>query len=192
MNCNCIDPKDKKAKLLEDFATYTNNYETSPEVDELKMTYLDTALSVVEEYLGYELFMSEHEETHCGITGHRCYLKNIPVCEVYSVKVDGKEIPPIMYVSDEDGIIIKDYDHHHGFREWQRIYVDYSSGYREIPAIIKMTIFRIASLLMTEANGNIGLTSKSFGADNSRSFLNYTSYAKYLEPVSPFRRNLLK
>lgn len=54
------------------------------------------------------------------------------------------------------------------------------------PPIIKLTIKRIATLLLMEAGENIGITSKSM-PDNSRTFINYTSYMKYLRPIQNFR-----
>lgn len=56
-----------------------------------------------------------------------------------------------------------------------------------MPALIKETILRIASLMLMEAGENIGLTGKSF-SDNSRSFVSYTNYDKYLRPIQNFRK----
>lgn len=54
------------------------------------------------------------------------------------------------------------------------------------PDIIKLTIKRIATLLLMEAGENIGVTSKSM-PDNSRTFINYTNYLKYLTPIQNYR-----
>ena len=40
--------------------------------------------------------------------------------------------------------------------------------------------------MLMEAGENIGVTGKSF-ADNSRSFISYTNYSKYLNPLQTFR-----
>ncbi len=55
-----------------------------------------------------------------------------------------------------------------------------------IPSLIKTTILRIATLMLMEAGENIGISGKSF-ADNSRSFISYTNYSKYLSPLQTFR-----
>lgn len=55
-----------------------------------------------------------------------------------------------------------------------------------LPASIKLSILRIATLMLQETGGNIGLTGKSFG-DNSRTFINYSNYRKYLQPLDPIR-----
>lgn len=56
-----------------------------------------------------------------------------------------------------------------------------------IPSLIKLTILRIATLMLMEAGENIGVSGKSF-ADNSRSFISYTNYSKYLSPLQTFRK----
>ena len=55
-----------------------------------------------------------------------------------------------------------------------------------IPASIRLSILRIATLMLSETGGNIGLTGRSFG-DNSRTFINYSNYRKYLQPLDPIR-----
>ena len=55
------------------------------------------------------------------------------------------------------------------------------------PSEIILTILRIAALLESESNQNIGVTSKSFGDSGSRTFVNYTSFQKYLFPISHYR-----
>lgn len=62
-----------------------------------------------------------------------------------------------------------------------------SEGLSACPEIIELTIKRIATLLLMEAGENIGVTSKSM-PDNSRTFINYTSYFKYLRPIQNYRK----
>ena len=57
----------------------------------------------------------------------------------------------------------------------------------EIPSLIKITILRIATLMLMEAGENIGVSGKSF-ADSSRAFINYTNYSKYLTPIQTYRK----
>lgn len=59
-------------------------------------------------------------------------------------------------------------------------------GSSNIPATISLSILRIATLMLSETGGNIGLTGKAFG-DNSRTFINYSNYRKYLQPLDPIR-----
>jgi hypothetical protein len=62
-----------------------------------------------------------------------------------------------------------------------------NTGAVDMPAIFKQTALRIAALLATEANENIGVTSKSFGDSGSRTFINYTNFDKYLSPLSKYK-----
>lgn len=57
----------------------------------------------------------------------------------------------------------------------------------QIPEIVKVTILRIATLMLMEGGENIGVSGKSF-ADNSRSFISYTNYMKYLTPLQTYRK----
>lgn len=61
------------------------------------------------------------------------------------------------------------------------------AGLTACPDLIKLTVNRIATLLLMEAGENIGVTSKSM-PDNSRTFINYTSYFKYLRPIQNYRK----
>ena len=57
---------------------------------------------------------------------------------------------------------------------------------QEIPSSVRLTVLRIATLMLMEGGENIGVSGKSF-ADNSRTFISYTNYAKYLNPLQTFR-----
>jgi hypothetical protein len=56
-----------------------------------------------------------------------------------------------------------------------------------MPRIITITALRIASILLSESDSNIGVTSKSFGDSGGRTFINYTNFDKYLSPLSAYR-----
>ena len=57
---------------------------------------------------------------------------------------------------------------------------------QSVPDLVRLTVLRIGTLMLMEAGENIGITGKSF-ADNSRSFISYTNYSKYLNPLQTFR-----
>lgn len=67
--------------------------------------------------------------------------------------------------------------------------VSFKAGWtnEEMPQIIILTILRIATLMLMEAGENIGITAKSM-PDNSRTFINYTKYDRYLYPLQNLRR----
>lgn len=184
MKCN-YDSQNKE--LLQRFNDYCSDYESSKEIDALKMQYLIAAREVVESYLGYRLDIHDVTEDHVLIGSRDIYLREFPVQEVYSVKVNGRPTPAPYFTLRGDHVRIKDgYCHCHGEAE-----IQYCSGFRTMPDLIVQTILRIAALLKTEANGNIGETSKSWGNTGSISFLNYTNYSKYLDPLYPLRTTKL-
>jgi methylmalonyl-CoA mutase cobalamin-binding subunit len=69
------------------------------------------------------------------------------------------------------------------------ILVSYTAGYadEDIPGVIKLTILRIAGLMLVETGGNIGATSKSFDMGGSRTFVNTKDYAPYLKVLDTIR-----
>ena len=74
------------------------------------------------------------------------------------------------------------------FNESKEYCVDYSAGWRigQMPIIIKNTILRIASLMWLETGGNIGLSART-SPDNSKTFISYNNYSKYLAPLEKYR-----
>ena len=60
-------------------------------------------------------------------------------------------------------------------------------GRNAIPPEIVNAILRIAALLQTESDGNIGITGKSFSDSGSRSFVSFTNFDKYLQPISAWK-----
>jgi len=75
-----------------------------------------------------------------------------------------------------------------GYNPEKSIYInDVLVADLEMPEVIKMTIMRIAALLQTEADGNIGVTSKSFGDSGTRTFLNTVNFDKYLIQISKYK-----
>lgn len=180
MKCNV---NTQNNELLKAFNVYTNNYESDPEIDALKMQYLVSAREVVQNYLGYRLDIHDVTEDHVFTGSKDIYLREFPVQDCYSVKVNGEYLPPMYYSLRGDHVRINDgHCHCHG-----EVEVQYCAGYRKIPDLISQTILRIASLLQTEANGSIGLTSKSYGNEGTRSYVNFTSFDRYLQPLYPFK-----
>ena len=57
----------------------------------------------------------------------------------------------------------------------------------ETPEIIKLTVLRIAALLQSESDSNIGVTSKTFGDSGNRTFINTVNFEKYLQPISQYK-----
>lgn len=168
---------------LDQFRQYANYYEEDEQ--NLLTTYIEAAEKVVSDYLGYEPWTKEYDEYFSGIGDYKLYLHAQPIQYVNSVQKDGEEMD-IMNIS-YDGPFIYEINHQKVFESGQdNFHVQYSAGYRDIPEVIQLAVLRIASLMLAEQGGNIGVTSKSFG-DNTRTFINYSNYQKYLQPLDPLR-----
>lgn len=160
---------------------YANNYEEST----LKEIYIATAEDIVKDYLGYDPASSTYTEVYSGLGDSRLYLKAQPITELTSLIIDGVSQTTSLFTKDNDSIFKT--DNEAVFTEGKNnIQITYKAGYSTFPGIIQITVLRIAALLMQESNGNIGLTGKSF-ADNSKTFINYADYKKYLKPLDSLK-----
>lgn len=164
------------------FNTYTGNWENDESVNALKEMYLNAAQDKVETFLGYPTEEAEHTLTLSGIGESLLYVPFRPIKSVRTLRVNGEEINEDDYVFSDDTIKLVN-----GRRFPQgedNVLLSIVSGWQvdDVPDSVMMAILRIASLMLQESNGNIGLTGKSMG-DNSKTFINYSNYSKYLEPI---------
>jgi len=170
---------------LETFEAYTQNYENSEEELNLKKLYLNTAETIVKDYLGYNPECRQYDEYLSGIGDYKLYVHAFPVTSVGEITVDGNEVD----ISDIfcKGNYVYAYDRTKVFSAGvDNVHIIYTAGFNQIPEAISMAILRIAALLLQEEGGNIGITSKSF-TENSRTFINYTNFKKYLQPLDVYR-----
>jgi hypothetical protein len=147
--------------------------------------YIASAENIVDDYLGFSPLNTSYTLILSGTGFDRIILPVHPITEVTELLIDG-----VAY--DVDNLILDD--------KWLKskdgssIFTDginnlkltCRAGYSTLPDIIKLTVLRIASLLATEGNGNIGITNKSF-SDGSRTFMNYTNFNKYLQALDNIR-----
>ena len=141
--------------------------------------FIGAAQNIVESYLGYEVESKEYEKHFVLHSSNviKCGVMNITA--VSTITVDGT--PVENYYIDNDKIVlnqpvISD-----------NIVIKFTAGFStDLPDIIKLTVLRIAALLQTESNNNIGISGKSF-MDGSRSFINFTDYSKYLISCSKYK-----
>ena len=170
------------------FNTYSGNYEDSPEAVELKGAFLCTAEDIVISYLGFDPKQQEYADIVCSGTGsRRLYLpcRNITVVQALTVGTAAVDTSLVAACDDH----IRFVDHTTKFPVGEdNIRLSYTAGWdaQEMPSVIVVSILRIATLMLSETGGNIGLTGKSF-ADNSRTFVNYSNYRKYLQPLDSLR-----
>ena len=142
--------------------------------------FIGAAQNIVESYLGYEIESKEYNNKHFALHSSnviKCGVKNITA--ISTITIDGKPVEG--YYIDDDKIIlnqpvISD-----------DIIVTFTAGFStDLPDIIKLTVLRIAALLQTESNNNIGISGKSF-IDGSKTFTNFTDYNKYLIQCSKYK-----
>lgn len=171
---------------LNSFNAYSGNWEDSERAVECKTVFLETAEEVVKDYLGFDPVLSERVVELEGALKKGIWLPCRNVVEIKSVEVDGHELPPDEYRLVGDKLC--DTKNSQTPFVSGTFRVTFLAGWSidKMPSLILLTILRVATLMMTEGNGNIGLTSKSF-ADNSRTFVNYANYRKYLHPLDSLR-----
>ena len=163
---------------------FTGNVETDNTT--LKTTLCAAASSVVTDYLGYDPISATRYYRTVGV-GFDFLILPIPaVASVSSITEDGTVLAATSYslVSHGTKYWIERTDGLHFLRD-VKIVVTYLAGSATAPDIIKHATLRIAALMLEETHGNIGISSKSF-ADLSKTFINYTNYAKYLAPLAPY------
>ena len=160
---------------------YSNNYEDS----NIKAIYISTAEDIIKDYLGYDPASKTYTQLFSGLGSYRLYLKAQPVSEITTLKIDGVSQDVTKFTKDGDSIYKTDFAE--VFTEGEsNIEITYKAGYTTYPGIMQMTALRIATLLMEESGGNIGVTSKSFD-NNTRTFINYSDFKKYLRPLDSLR-----
>ena len=171
-----------------EFDTYTNNFDDSP----LKQMYCETAQFIVESYLSYALTAADYTET---IKGQLLSLGAYPVNSITSLTIDGTAITADQYEIVKN--VIKITDENLILNKYSKTVVSYNAGYPviedvdgdyvELPSVFKNVVLKIASLLMLEESGNIGVTGLSADNGISRTFINYTNYNKHLAILSSYR-----
>ena len=141
--------------------------------------FIGAAQNIVENYLGYEIESKEYTKHFALHSSNiiKCEVKN--VTEVSTITVDGTPVEG--YYIDDDKIILKQPVIS------DNIIVTFTAGFStDLPQIIKLTVLRIAALLQTESNNNIGISGKSF-MDGSRTFTNFTNFDRYLIACSKYK-----
>ena len=143
--------------------------------------YILSAQEIVESYLGYQLEQKEYTTTR---KGDILKFDAKPIQEVTEVIVDGVTLTADDYSVESDRIIVEDITKRSVSK------YTYTAGYEyldDAPEVMKIVVLKIATLLMTEANQNIGVTGVSSSDGFSRTFINYTNYQKHLIPLNKYK-----
>lgn len=168
---------------VDQFNTYSGNYEDTAEVIAMKENMLGSAQEVVENHLGYKVESETRTDYVQGIGNNHLYLFAQPITEVDSVSFNGATLLSTAYNICGNYLRLKN-------GVWPNdteIEVTYTAGWTSetVPDTIKLTILNIATLMLQEADGNIGITGKSM-AEDSRTYINYTSFDRWLKKLDPF------
>ena len=145
----------------------------------IAVLFIGAAQNIVENYLGYEIEIKEYIKHFALHSSNviKAGAKNITV--VKEITIDGAPVED--YYIDDDKIILKQPVIS------DNIIITFTAGFSEdLPQIIKLTVLRIAALLQTESNNNIGISGKSF-MDGSRTFTNFTNFDRYLIACSKYK-----
>jgi hypothetical protein len=170
------------------FNSYSGNYEDSADAILLKEAFLLSAEEIVDGYLGYDPVTQLYTDVILSGTGaYTLYLPARNTTVLHAISVNETDMDPLGFTLSDDRIRAI------GTR-WafplgtDNIIMSYTAGWETsfMPSVITLSILRVATLMLSEMGGNIGLTGKSF-ADNSRTFINYSNYRKYLQPLDSLR-----
>lgn len=147
--------------------------------------YSAAAEDVVRSYLGYSPESATYTHILDATGGSEIRLRAKPVTALSALTIAGTAQTLADYAVD--GELITRLDGEEVFSG--RIQATYTAGYSDaqMPGAIKMACLRIGALLMAEAEGNIGISGKTLPDGQSRTFISYTNFAKYLEPLSDYR-----
>lgn len=178
------------AVSVADWKAFSRAPDGDAAVEALYATLLDAAESVVADYLGYAIAQASYTHTLEGEGKPYIQLKARPVTDpVTAITVDGVSKTPGNYALDDEYLVSKTGE---VFASGAAVVVQYQAGWATAPGSVKLAIMRIATLLHTESAGQIGVTSQSMDGGNSRTFVNFTDFSKYLAPLQSLRVVRLK
>lgn len=163
--------------------SYSNKADGDTTREALYQTFIDAAETVVADYLGFSPASASYTHTFFG-DGKPYLTLRAPVLTLTSVTVGGVSKTVSDFVIDRATITEKNGN---PFPVGAVISVVYTGGYTTVPAAIILTILRIATLLTMEAGENIGVTGQSFDGGNTRTFITYTNFSKYLSMIAGLR-----
>jgi len=176
---------------VSELENYSANFEASAGMTALKGEIVNAASAVVTDYLGYDPISASRTFRTVG-TGMDEILLPVPsVSAVATVTEDGVTLSATNYSLVASGAKYKiERSDGLAFARGVKIVVTYTAGYVAAPSNMKLAALRIGALMLSETQGNIGVTGKTF-ADMSKQFVSYTNYDKYLKPLAPYRAEVL-
>lgn len=168
---------------IEDLQKFTQIY---PDDNENQQElFIQAATDIVCNYLRYNPEEKEYSIFVNGNGINEIEINYKPITEIKEIKVNNEKTNLEKIAFTDNCIFYKD---NNTFPKGNKnINIIFKAGYKIIPAIIKLTTLRIAGILQTENNNNIGISSKSFQDSGTRTFVNTTNFDKYLLQISDYR-----
>ena len=158
---------------------------TYPEGNSMFEIYIDSASGIIREFLGYDPIQTTYaEETYIGFGMDSLDLSVRNVTSVAAIVMAG-DTQDVSNITLHDWYITSpDYD----FTEDAIILATFVAGwpFQTLPDVIKLTCLRIAGILASEGENNVGVTSKFF-EDGSRTFIT-RRFDIYLELLKHYQR----
>lgn len=169
---------------VEQFKAYAKKPDSDSTGEELYQTYIDAAEAMVKDFLSFDFVTQTYTAVYFGDGKPYLQLRAKPVTEITSISVNGATWSSTDFIADGETIVNKN-----GvpFPVGAVVAVVFKAGFAAVPATILLTILRITALLSMEGGENIGVSSTSFDGGSTRSFVNYTSFDKYLAVLEPYR-----
>lgn len=164
---------------IEDLQKFTNVY--PEDTNSQQGLFVESACNIIANYLHYEPEEKAYTFFIDGTGEKEIQVLAQPITEIKRIEVDGVIQEGCFF---DRNCIFSSIPFPKGKRN---IKVILTAGYKEIPAIIKLTALRIAGILQTESNNNIGINSKSFQDSGTRTFINTTNFDKYLLQIADYR-----
>lgn len=163
---------------------YANKMDSDAEGEALYQQYIDAAETIVADHLSFSPLSASYTHTFQGSGRSTIQLRAKPVTALASVTIDGVSRNAADFSLDDERLTDTTGS---VFSRHSTIVVAYTAGWATVPALIQMAVMEIASLLSLQAGENIGVSSTSFDGGNTRSFINYTNFDKYLRPLSRYK-----
>lgn len=170
--------------LLATWKKYANKLDSDTTGEELYQLYIDAAEKIVADHLSYSPASASYTHTLSGSGRSTLQLRAKPVTALASVTIDGVSRNVADFSLDDERLTDTTGS---VFSRHSTIVVAYTAGWTTVPALIQMAVMEIASLLSLQAGENIGVSSTTFDGGNTRSFINYTNFDKYLRPLSSYK-----
>jgi hypothetical protein len=171
-----------------ELATYTGTKTADAARLALFEIYIGAAVQAVNDYLGYDPTSQAYTHVLDADGSELLQLRARPVTIITAVTRQGAAVDPAALFADREFLAYLD-----GVTCWpnaaRSVIVQYTAGWDAVgmPAAIKLAVLQIAALKLSEENGNLAVTSKSFGDAGTRTFQNTTAYGKFLAALDNLR-----